>query len=131
MGLDTTHNAYHGSYGGFGHMRNAVGQAAGYQLVQDALHGHVFVDVPTELFTSDHVEGEWGEVPEDPLMVLFCHSDCDGVIHPREAAALEARLREVIPMIPEVPDTFMRDRVTQFADGLKRAAEADEDVEFW
>jgi hypothetical protein len=32
MGLDTTHDCWHGSYGGFNRWRNAIAAAAGYTL---------------------------------------------------------------------------------------------------
>jgi hypothetical protein len=141
MGLDTTHDAWHGAYSSFGNWRNALAEAAGYKLKKVTYGSGFEVDQPDIDWSDDvgsgAVEGEWAEVPEDALLILLCHSDCDGVIHPREAAALADRLAIVITLLPE--DNSDEDqwgyghraRTRQFIDGLRAAVMADEDVGFF
>lgn len=63
MGLDTTHDCWHGSYHGFNHWRRAVARTVGIDL--ETMRG----------FGGD---GEWNEA--DPITTLLNHSDCDGDI---------------------------------------------------
>ncbi len=103
MGLDTTHDCWHGSYGSFSRFRDALATAAGYDT-----------------------DG-WPDWPaEDPLILLIHHSDCDGFIHTLLCRPLAARIDELIPHLdPEVAD-----RARQFSEGLKVAANRGEHVEF-
>jgi hypothetical protein len=106
------------------------------------------------MFTEDNYVGDWskGPVVEDPLLYLLVHSDNGGVIHPEEGRHLAARLEEIVPDLTVVggPDLAERmeraiphltaERMTdewllkatkRFIKGLRVAAEAHEDVEFF
>jgi len=84
--------------------------------------------------TDANVRGDWDRLPEDPLLVLLVHSDCDGHIAPREAAALAERLEELLPALPDgtggghIGD--WRAKTQTFIDGIRQAARAGETVEF-
>ena len=124
MGLDTTHNCWHGPYSSFQAWRNKVAEAAGYEIkYQDGLEMPV---VDQEHLTNAQAYGEWEETPSDPLLVLIWHSDCDGVIHPSQAAALGSRLIDLEPKM----DSGTAYIANQFIHGLLIAAAHGEDVEF-
>lgn len=130
MGLDTSHDCWHGSYGGFGIWRRRLAAVAGYELTPR------YVSLPWEMFEERHLLGEgWDSLPiEDPLIYLLVHSDCDGVIHPEESRHLAARLEQLAPLMPENEgfgyNRSWRRATERFAAGLRRAAEAGEDVDF-
>lgn len=52
--------------------------------------------------TEANLAGKWDETPEDPLIVLFAHSDCDGSIHPKQASPLATALEALLPALAEV-----------------------------
>lgn len=112
MGLDTTHDCWHGPYSAFHRFRCALADARGINL--DAMDG----------FSSPGVA--WDAIPAHPLDVLLNHSDCDGKIEHAKCADLAAALLSVAPMLEPPWDA----RARQFAEGLTRAYRAIEDVEF-
>lgn len=104
MGLDTTHGAFHGAYSSFSRWRNAIEVAAGYPLVKDE-RGHTYPsNINWNEITEANLMGEWETTPEDPLVVLIAHSDCDGAIYPAQAGPLADRLEELLPKIPSGDD---------------------------
>lgn len=127
MGLDTSHECWHGSYGSFRVWRNALAVAAGIPL-DNAEYSY---ELPWNEFTLENFQGEWDRVPgDDPLLYLLVHSDCDGVIHPEQGRHIARRLRELAPKLVDHPLWSMRDLAIRFAEGLEQAAEAGEDVDF-
>jgi len=139
MGLDTSHNCWHGAYSAFSRWRDQLARAAGYEIARVDI-GDSFIGMrETVLIDWGHIVdknylGEWDETPPDPLIVLIAHSDCDGVIHPAQAGALADRLAELLPLLPEgeAPGhvRHWRNTTQEFIDGLRAAVEADEDVVF-
>lgn len=142
MGLDTSHDCWHGAYSAFTRWRNKLATTAGYQLMNPTPEEVAAGAIPSLEYPmiewSGIVEknymGEWDRTPPDPLIVLIAHSDCDGVIHPAQAKPLADRLAELVPLLPEgdAPGHIRnwRDKTQQFIDGLRAAVDADEDVEF-
>ena len=135
MGLYVSHDCWDGAYSAFTYWRNKVAETAGYMVAKVGDLG----GVPSVLVDWGHVTqaqlmGEWDETPADPLLVLIAHSDCDGVIHPAQAAPLADRLDELRPLLPdeEVPGhvRHWHGATQRFIDGLRRAVAAGEDVEF-
>jgi len=89
MGLDTTHDAYHGGYGGYSIMREALGRAAGWTM--DPGKHMVAVDWgpdSRDVIDEKHpayARARFGEIdrdewPWDPIIFLWAHEDCDGKI---------------------------------------------------
>ncbi len=77
--------------------------------------------------------GEWDRMPEDPLVCLFVHSDCDGLLHPPQALAIAGRLQELLPRMQGQDPGHIGDvneTTKKFISGLVRAATAGEDIEF-
>lgn len=140
MGLDTTHDAWHGAYGAFSRWRDKLAEAAGYALAEvkdDTFPGAYRTTVLLDwghLKTDDDLFGEWEETPDDPLIVLIAHSDCEGVIHPEQAAPLADRLEELLPSLPDgdAPGHIgnWREKTQKFIDGLRDAVSKGEDLEF-
>lgn len=106
MGLDTTHDCWHGPYSAFTRWRQQVGEAAGYRYVplKDPGWTHFLVpDIDDALFAREHTMGEWSEPPSDVLLVLLVHSDCDGEIPHYWTKRLADRLTELLPKLPADP----------------------------
>src|SRR5689334_20148589 len=81
-------------------------------------------------------QGDWDETPHDPLIVLFAHSDCDGVIRPAQAEPLADALEALLPKVDDTPDAgHIGQRggyvevTKKFIAGLRAAYEAGEDVD--
>jgi hypothetical protein len=150
MGLDITHDAWSGAYGAFSRWRDALAEAAGYELAWIAT-GELFEDdrppvgkwVPTRrivLIDWGHIhrknyDGEWDQPPADPLILLIAHSDCDGHLEPEHCALLADRLTELLPSIPEGANGGghlgnIRATTERFIAGCRVAAEAGERLEF-
>jgi hypothetical protein len=136
MGLDTSHDAWHGAYGAFTRWRNKLAEVAGYTITKGD-DGYESADIDWDVYPIQRYDGDWDDAwvkPADPLIYLIVHSDCDGVIHPREAALLADRLEELVPLLPdgEAPGhvRHWRNTTTQFMAGLRAAVAAGEDVEF-
>lgn len=139
MGLDTSHDCWHGPYSAFTRWRLAVAEAAGYTVWPVTYEngmamntvmidwGHIMAENP------DALNGEWRTVPADPLLYLIVHQDCEGVIHPQHAAPLADRLESLLDRIPETGRgewERLRDKTVLFIAGLRDAATKGEDVEF-
>lgn len=122
MGLDTSHNCFHGSYGRFDDWRNAVATAAGYSL---GVVGNQFL-LPISHISEENALGIWDEPPSDALIVLLAHSDCDGVIKAEHCGPLADRIEALLPSMVE----HHADTSRQFILGLRAAAAAGENVEF-
>lgn len=135
MGLDTTYGCWHGPYSAFNRWRTEVARAAGMPIVrrddEDRREYPALWGEP-EWAGGEHAvavaQGEWDELPEDPLLVLLLHSDCDGIIPVEALLPLAERLEEIAPQMNEDYD---RDATARFAQGLRAAAAAGKPVEFW
>lgn len=132
MGLDCSHDCFHGAYSAFNRWRNELAKVAGYSFAK--YDGMEAPSIDWGHLPDETVFGEWARTPEDALVVLIAHSDCEGVIHPAQAEALAKRLEELIPLLPQEKDWGhigdWRAKTQQFVDGLRLAVERNEDVEF-
>jgi hypothetical protein len=135
MGLDTSHDCWHGAYSAFYRWRNTLAEAAGYKFVKHD-NGHTIAALPWDQFTEENLQGEWSYMPgDDPLIWLIAHSDCDGVIHPEQGELIAGRLEQLLPLLDDTTAQghiypSMRAKTQQFIDGLREAAKAGEDVDF-
>lgn len=127
MGLDTTHDCFHGSYSGFHEFRCALARVIGIDLERMVGFQRPSRDPEPDAFT-------WEGLPPDPLHVLLNHSDCDGVIGREHQLPLAARLEEVAEKIEDAQGYhdpgYHRKRALKFAAGLRQAHAANETVEF-
>lgn len=143
MGLDTSHDCWHGAYGAFSRWRERLARVAGYEIakvtwegedIDSFMQGRDQVLIDWGHITEAQVQGEWDDTPADPLIVLIAHSDCDGFIRHPQTKPLAERLTELLPLLPEgeAPGhvRHWRNTTQQFIDGLLLAHEDGEDVEF-
>ena len=134
MGLDTSHGCWHGPYGAFARWRTELARAAGYKMREPTPEDWSRYVLPWHMFEDKNYLGEWDSPPgDDPLLFLLAHSDCDGEIHPEHGVHIAARLEQLLPLLEEPYSdwpTYMRDKTQQFIDGLRKAADAQEDVVF-
>lgn len=111
MGLDTTHDCWHGAYGGFKIFREAVGKAAGlpYRKAKDG--DGLVLDIDWEQVTEGQIAGQWGKQDpvgyrtpgsydppiRDDVLYLLIHSDCGGKLRRGYLPRLRKRLSELVP----------------------------------
>lgn len=118
MGLDTSHDCWHGAYSSFGRWRSVLCEAAGYgELAKRDGYGPPFTPWPP------------GFPAGDVLVDLLYHSDCDGELKSEICGPLADRLEALLPEI-RARDQWFMDATLRFIAGLRDAAEAGEDVEF-
>lgn len=141
MGLDTSHDAWHGAYGAFARWRKDIAIALGLITEGESLFPKSKYD-PEELKDSPlnwekldamtDCEGIWYEQPDDPIWYLLNHSDCSGVIKHEHLLPLANRLQELVPLVdnPESVSDWYNNRTQRFVDGLRAAHDAGEDLDF-
>jgi hypothetical protein len=116
MGLDTTHDCWHGSYGSFNTFRIFLASQIGVNLDECEGYGG---DI--EFSSIDH-----GIVP------LLDHSDCDGILTPEECKSIADGLDDILSKLDhddpklKYPILYMID----FRDGCLQAFGNNENVEF-
>jgi hypothetical protein len=122
MGLDTTHECWHGAYSAFMRWRRRLAEVAGYG------------DYETWCREQPHFPATKKDAERDALTVLLNHSDCDGEIATEYCGPLADRLEQLLPLLDGQEDWGhignYREKTQQFIDGLRRAAAAGEVVEF-
>ena len=120
MGLDFSHEVGRfSSYSGFNAFRQKL---AGH------LNGFDGQDLPgPDTLWNAAISGEF-----DPLLLLLCHSDCDGVLEPWACRVVAPALREVVESWDSggEDEGWMVERGLALADGMDRAAEANEPLVF-
>jgi hypothetical protein len=93
VGLSISPGDAHWSCTGFGHFRERLAEAEGFNFRD--MDGHAPLDAP-----EDWVGRSWDEV-DTPLKPLLNHSDCDGYLHATECEQMIPRLRQIISSWPE------------------------------
>lgn len=133
MGLDTTHDCWHGAYSAFSRWRNIVTVAGSFVLVKEGYHE--YADIDWSRLTEANLQGEWDEPPEDPLVYIIAHSDCDGELPVESLTPLADRLEGLLDKLPNGGDIgHMRGgykaTTERFIAGLRLAASLNEPVRF-
>lgn len=132
---DTGHELWGAPYSTFHRWRKLVLKVAGY----DVFDTRPSAEPPITTFdwhsvTKENLRGEWQSEPEDPLIVLIVHSNCEGHIHPNHAGPLADRLGELKPLIAAEPSGEYDDdwlgTTEEFIAGLRQAAARNELVIF-
>ena len=129
MGLDTSHNCWHGAYSAFNRFRHAIAEAAGIPL--DSMEGYEPMFPTPEEKNKEAIP--WDQYENDPICILLNHSDCEGEIESKDCLALAVRLEEIAANLREDGEGHIysyRAAALRFAKGLRDAAEAGEDVDF-
>lgn len=144
MGLDTTHDAWHGGYGRFNFWRIKVAKAVGIPLelmegfyaddyrhplsmVKDAVERVADPSAKEQL--ARHLESfplSWDAFTPSALHELLYHSDCDGEIDWQNCLAIAIELERTFPNL----DDDTKALAERFAKGLRLANEKQENLEF-
>lgn len=132
MGLDTSHDCWHGPYSAFTRWRNALAVAADWQI--ENVDGYMLPkNIDWNQITEENIMGQWDHMPEDPLVIIQAHSDCDGEIPWQFCGPLADRLEQLLPKLPDghgVRELSLQSATQRFIDGLREAAAAQEPVDF-
>lgn len=135
MGLDISHDCWHGPYSAFTHWRHAVARAAGYAVWPVKYEDGTTMDcvmLDWGHLPDGHLQGEWDEIPADPLLILLTHQDCEGRIKSEHCSAVADALEAILPGMNDSNGfTPPAERTRRFIEGLRAAAKAGEDVEFY
>ncbi|MFA6917022.1 MAG: hypothetical protein WC222_11535 [Parachlamydiales bacterium] len=116
MGLDTSNNAYHGSYGYFNDFRTWLASKININL--DDCIG--FGGSKIELQTIDH-----------KIIPLLDHSDCDGELTPEECKTIALGIQEILDsFVPEEKEKDFIEVVKQFQQGCLDAVDNNEIIYF-
>ena len=143
MGLDCSHDAFHGAYSAFDRFRQTVARAMGGSFPPHYVYGDDNQPIRKGKFglerdtSLDERQWYWGDgyttVTHPGLCEFLSHSDCDGEISPemcvKVADELEALLPEIERVAPADGGHIARDggyvAVTKrFIGGCRAAAKA-------
>lgn len=120
MGLDTTHDCWHGAYSSFMEWRIQLHAA-----------------ITGEPATRSNLESAWldrrYEDQAIPINVLMNHSDCDGEIPSEMCLPLARAIEELLPKLSDsgpMPSWTPKGLAVRFAQGLRLAATEGSPVEF-
>ena len=144
MGLDTSHNCWHGAYSAFSRWRNQLAEVAGYTFFKAGdprIYETACLDWGNINATigDDLLSRTWPAIPvrpdgtSDALIVLLAHSDCEGEIQADMCAPLADRLEQLLPLLDGDGGGHVgnyREKTQAFIDGLRDAAAKGEVVGF-
>ena len=133
MGLDTSHNCWHGPYSQFMRWREWLNL---FVMSERARQGDQRAEAISHLgATREALERAWVEGAYDdqsvPVNALMNHSDCDGEIAADVCGPLADALEALLNYMPErgIYDE-KRPATLRFIRGLRSASEANEPVLF-
>jgi hypothetical protein len=149
MGLDTTHNAWHGSYGRFGEWRRIIAGLSGIPLelmdgfytplanpsdpiVPPTLYHGIRTRTDPEwslLRVDEYLPIDWELLKPSALHHLLNHSDYNGEIAWEVCNDIADELEKLLPRLQELDANWVP-RTQQFIDGLRLAYNQKENLEF-
>ena len=97
MGLDTTHDAFHGAYSAFNQFRRfiAKGMGGSYPPHEDKKLDNNFW----------YWDDEYNENTHKGLFILLNHSDCDGEISSEDCLNVANDLESLLPKLEKLAET--------------------------
>lgn len=97
MGLDCSHDAFHGAYSAFNRFRQAIAKAMGGSYPPHETEYHEDGDklLPNMWYWGK----EYNELLHPGLYVFLSHSDCDGEISPVNCIMVANDLEKLLPII--------------------------------
>lgn len=146
MGLDTSHDCWHGAYSAFMRWRTKIAEVAGLPPLMfmegfwqrgdytDPLRAYAkeWPELAENFYRSLPIR--WEALKPDPLHVLLYHSDCDGEIDAADCGPIADSLERLLPLMPAGDGGghigSWHDKTAQFIAGLRAAAAAGEAVKF-
>ena len=146
MGLDCSHNAFHGAYSAFNSFRQAVCRAVGGTYPPHWLRtydGDIARDSNGMAIRDLSLEDGMWYVPDSftrelnpGIYEFFEHSDCDGTISPDMCLVIAKELEPLLDKMPEesfghiLQDGGYRSVLRRFIDGCKAAHSKGEPLRF-
>lgn len=151
MGLDTTHDCWHGAYSAFMRWRQEIAHAAGLpplDLMEGFYRASEGTDYRDPIYWAKkglndekafddlrrRLPIKWESLKPSPLHILLNHSDCEGKIKWKDCGPIADALEELLPALPNGDGGGhignWRDKTTSFIAGLRKAHKAKENVEF-
>jgi len=104
MGLDTTHDAFHGAYSAFNRFRQAACEALG-----GSFPPHSNLERLKAIGVTEEPRRDWWYVPDEvtrethPGMYFFLeHEDCDGIIPPEMCGLIAEEMERLLPRLDEM-----------------------------
>ena len=133
MGLDVSHEAWHGAYSSFHRFRMAIAKVIGLDL--ESMQGyHRYVNGVHCECAKKPYGVSWDLLKHDAIFCLLNHSDCEGSIPWELLADLAKRLDDIAPLLAadasDPESAKWSERASQFANGCRKAIEAHESLEF-
>jgi hypothetical protein len=115
MGLEISHDAFHGSYSRFNLFRAAVCTAIGGEW---PMFNRIRTADPEPIILPKDFEHN-----HPGLYAFFMHSDCDGEISPEMCAKIADELQSLLPILRSIPSPDNVVGITQiFILGCRAAA---------
>lgn len=156
MGLDCSHDAWHGAYSAFMRWRTEIAKVAGLPPLElmegfyaplsgyrEAGYGTptIYLGPNTDELTRNCITRlesslpiKWDCLKPSPLHELLNHSDCDGEIAADRCGPIADELEKLIPLLPDGEAGghigHWRRKTEQFVKGLREAAVAGEPLDF-
>ncbi len=146
MGLDTTHNCWHGAYSAFMQWRKKIAQLAGFpplELMQGFYENSHLQEClkltrlfkPTFLDLDSQLPIKWDAYREHYSSLLLDHSDCEGYIAWKDCKNIANSLEDLLPDMKNLPDQNghignWEIKTKTFIDGLRLAFSKKENVRF-
>lgn len=152
MGLDCSHDAFHGAYSAFNSFRQVICKAFGGSfpphnfkgfkngvITRDMLLGKEQPLDNNMIYFNDPTDENTVEVP-DGLYLFLTHSDCDGDISPELCIKVADDLEQLLPKIKAMTGTpwsgsiehagGYEEATKKFIDGCRLAARKNEPLLF-
>ena len=120
MGLDTSHNCYHGPYSSFTDFRYALAD-------------QIDIDLDDYIGYRGYRPTKYLDTIEHDIMPLLNHSDCDGILTVEECKRIANGLTNILDNFNEDINYSInnfKDKIIQFRDGCLEAIQNNEEVEF-
>lgn len=151
MGLDTSHDCWHGAYSAFHRWRHELARAAGLPPLSlmegfyEPVGGRSDYSNPfywarkglnkdEGLPEEDSLPIKWDCLKPNALYELLNHSDCEGEIPWESCDAIADSLETLLTKLPKGEGGGhignWRDKTQKFIDGLRLAAKKKENVDF-
>lgn len=143
MGLDCSHNAFHGAYSAFNSFLQEVAHAIGGSYPphwKRDISGRLIQPLQRDesLYDNRWYWGDQGYSHESNpgLSEFFCHSDCDGEISPEMCKIVADELEPLLEKMPEESLGHIAARggyrkvLQYFIDGCRAAHAANEPLDF-
>jgi hypothetical protein len=149
MGLNTTHNAWHGPYSSFMTWRTELSKI--YNIPLELMEGfyykgdvcsdpflllhHKFKNDELEIKYINRLEErlplKWENLKKNPIYILLRHSDCDGYISYGNCGKIANELKNVIEKIEPDDNIYsFYNRTKQFMEGCILAYKNKEKLKF-